>query len=220
MLRSAMLVAAKDLKIEMRSRVLLVQVVPFAGVVFFLFAFALNQHQSLLNEASGGLFWLAVLFVAVLSVQRSVSVDSEDLAGESLLMTGIDPAGVFLGKVAALTIELLVLETVMLLAESLFYQAAIRSVASIALTALVATLGIACAGILYGALSAGSKVRETLLPMLMLPVVSPVLLGAASVWPGAGHLAGGSRWMLLLSGFAVLYLAVGSAGYGVLAEAR
>ena len=47
---------------------------------------------------------------------------------------------------------------------------------------LLATVGLAAAGVLYGALSAGLRVRETLLPLLVLPVLAPVLLAGSRAW--------------------------------------
>ena len=62
MWRDAMLVAERDLRIEMRSKVALWQVVPFAILVLLLFAFALGPGPALLKESAPGLFWLALLF--------------------------------------------------------------------------------------------------------------------------------------------------------------
>ena len=71
MFRDAALVAGKDLRIELRSRVAVNQVGPFAVLVLVLFAFALDPDRGVLARASAGLFWLAVTFSAILAVQRS-----------------------------------------------------------------------------------------------------------------------------------------------------
>ncbi|MGH9030393.1 MAG: heme exporter protein CcmB, partial [Acidimicrobiales bacterium] len=101
MLRDLMIVADKDVRIELRSRVLLNQVVPFAVLVLLLFAFALGPQRSALVNAAAGLFWVALLFASVLGVQRSSALEAGEGTRDGLRMSGLDPAGVFLGKALA-----------------------------------------------------------------------------------------------------------------------
>ncbi|HLH46777.1 MAG TPA: heme exporter protein CcmB, partial [Acidimicrobiales bacterium] len=83
-----------------------------------------------------------------------------------------------------------------------------------------ATAGLAASGTVYGVMAAGLRVRETLLPLLILPVVAPVLLGATQAWRAALGLStgGGWRWLTLLGAFAVVYLALGVLAFGSLLE--
>ena len=85
----------------------------------------------------------------------------------------------------------------------------------------MATVGLACAGVLYGALSAGLGVRDTLLPLLVLPVLAPVLLAGSKIWQAAlsGNVSSGTQWLKILVPFAVVYLIVGVVLYGPLQEA-
>ena len=84
----------------------------------------------------------------------------------------------------------------------------------------VATAGIAAAGTLYGVLAAGLRVRETLLPLLLLPVLAPVLIGSTRAFEAAlaGAPADGWPWVGLLAVFAVLYIVAGVLGFGPLLE--
>ena len=72
------LVAAKDLRVELRSRVLVNQLLPFAFLVLLLFAFALDPDSGVLARATAGLFWVAVLFCALLAVQRAFTLEAAD----------------------------------------------------------------------------------------------------------------------------------------------
>ncbi len=85
---------------------------------------------------------------------------------------------------------------------------------------MVATIGLAAAGTLYGVLAAGLRVRETLLPLLLLPVVAPVLLGATRAFEAAldQSASDGWSWVGLLSTFAVIYVAFGVLAFGSLLE--
>lgn len=220
MFGDAVLVAAKDLRIEWRSRVTLSQVVPFAGLVLVMFGFALDANRVTLRQSTSGLFWFTVLFVALMAVQRSTAVETSDGARRALLLAGIEPAAVFVGKAAAVAVQLLAVEMFLLAGVVVLYDAEIESPALVAATCLAATVGIAAAGSLLGALVAGVRARETVLPILLLPVLAPVLIAATRAFDdGFGSVAvNGWSWLGLLGGFAVINVVLGAMAYGVLLE--
>ena len=220
MFGDALLVAAKDLRIEWRSRATLSQVVPFAGLVLVMFGFALDANRVTLRQSTSGLFWFTVLFVALMAVQRSTAVETSDGARRALLLAGIEPAAVFVGKAAAVAVQLLAVEVFLLAGVVVLYDAEIESPALVAATCLAATVGIAAAGSLLGALVAGVRARETVLPILLLPVLAPVLIAATRAFDdGFGSVAvNGWSWLGLLGGFAVINVVLGAMAYGVLLE--
>ena len=220
MLRDAALVAGKDLRIEGRSRVALNQVAPFALLVLVLFAFALDPDRGVLTRAAAGLFWLTVVFSALLAVQRSFSLESADGARDGLRMSGLDPAGVFAGKALAIVVQLLVLEVLLAAGVTVLYNTDLSGAVVLVLTALLASIGLAASGCVYGVLSAGTRVRETLLPLLLVPVAAPVVLAATKAWEAALTDVSTEAWpwMRLLAAFAVLYALVGAVSFGVLLE--
>ncbi len=225
-----MLVARKDLLVEWRSRVALNQVLPFAAIVMVMFAFALDRGgradgQAILDGVAPGLVWLATLFSTLLLVQRTFAVESEDGALDALRATGIDAAGLFWGKALALALQLAVLEALLLLVAALLYGTEIRLEGMVLLlvTWVAATLGLACVGTLYGGLAAGARGRETLLPLLLLPVVAPVLIGAtraveAALGTGGTAISDGWPWVGVVSVFAVAFGAGGSLAFGPLID--
>jgi heme exporter protein B len=221
MWRDTLLVAGKDLRIEARSRVALSQVAPFGVVALALFAFALGPDRAPMAKGAPGLFWVAVLFSTVLAVQRSVAVESVDGARDGLRLSGLDPAGQFLGKALSVAAELVVLELVLGAGVVLLYGARIDTYWLIAASCVLGTIGLASAGVLYGALSAGLRVKETILPFLLLPVVTPVLLAGTRIWQAG--LSGGTPsdatpWFHLLIAFDAVYLALGVVVYGPIQE--
>ena len=220
MWRDAGLIAAKDLRIELRSRVATNQVAPFAILVLILFAFALDPDRGVLARAAAGLFWLAVLFSALLAVQRAFAIEAVDGARDGLRLTGLDPAGIFLGKAGAIALQLTVLEVLLAVGVVVLYDVSLKGVLLLLVTCLVATVGLAAAGTVYGMLAAGLRVRETLLPLLLLPVVAPVLLAATRASEAALGLGADSGWpwVQLLATFAVVYIAFGVVAFGPLLE--
>jgi heme exporter protein B len=216
----ALLVAAKDLRIEARSRVTLYQVLPFGVVVVLLFAFALDPDRGLLARVAPGLFWVAVLLAALLAVSRSFAIEAENGARDGLRLSGLDGTAIFLGKAAAITIELLVLELVLGTCVALLYDVELHSAGLLIAAALAATVAIAATGTLYGVLAAGLRVRETLVPVLLLPVVAPVMLGATRACESAldGVPSEGWPWVALLALVATLYTGMGMLAFGPLLE--
>jgi heme exporter protein B len=222
--RIARLVAAKDLRIERRSRVVINQVLPFAALVMVLFAFALDNDDTL-ERVSPGLIWLATIFSLLVVVQRSFAVETADGALDALRVAGVDPAGVFLGKSIALALQLLVLEALLSVLAIVLYRAEPSGVGVLVLiaTVLPATCGLAFVGTLYGGLAAGTKGRETLLPLLLFPVVAPVLIGAtrateAALGAGGAATSEGWPWIGLLMIFAALFGVGGTLAFGPLIE--
>ena len=214
------LIAGKDLRIEWRSRVAAGQVAPFAILVLVLFGFALDADTEALRTFTGGLYWVTVLFAAVLAIQRSFALESADGNRDALRLSGIEPAAVFFGKAAALAVQLLLLELLLGVGVLVLYDPRVEDVALLLVTAGVATIGVASAGTLYGVLAAGLRVRETILPILLLPVLAPVLIGATRAFDDAlGTVAvNGWNWLALLGLTAVVYVAFGALAFGVLLE--
>ena len=213
-------VIAKDLRVELRSRVAINQVAPFALLVLILFAFALDPDHTVLGRAAAGLFWVTVLFSTLLAVQRAFAIEAGEGTRDALRLSGLDPAAIFLGKAGAVAVELLALEAVLGAGVVVLYDRALHGPVLLVVTCLLATAGLAAAGTIYGALAAGLRVRETLLPLLLLPVVAPVLLAATRASEAAlgGSPGDGWPWVRLLAVFAVVYVAFGVVAFGPLLE--
>lgn len=220
MWRDACLVAGKDLKVELRSHVTTNQVAPYALLVLLLFGFAFDQERRLLVQAAPGLFWVAVVLCALLAIQRSFAVEAGDAAKDRLRMSGLDGGGVFLGKAGAIAVQLVGLEIVLVAGIAFLFGSDLRDPALLLASAAAATAGLAAAGSVYGVMASSLRVRETLLPLLVLPVVAPVLLGATQAWRSALGLAGDSgwRWLTLLVAFAAIYVTFGVLAFGTLLE--
>jgi heme exporter protein B len=220
MWRDATLVAGRDLRAEVRGRVTTNQVLPFALLVLVLFAFALDPDGPVLERATPGLYWVTVLFAGLLAIARSAALDEADGVRDALRLSALEPAGVFAGKALAVAAELAVLELLLGAAVVILYGADPAGVGLLVATCLAATVAVASTGTLYGALVSGLRVRETLLPLLLLPVLAPVLIGATRAFEAAldGVPADGWPWFGLLAGFAIAYSVAGALAYGTLLE--
>ncbi|NND73563.1 MAG: ABC transporter permease [Ilumatobacter sp.] len=222
--RLARLIARKDLRVEVRSRVITNQVLPFAGVTMVIFAFALDA-DSVLQRVAPGLVWLATMFSLLVLVQRSFAIETDDGALDAMRVAGVDSRAIFFGKALGLAAELIVLEVVLLFAAVILYGQTIEvgSIVLLVTTLIAATCGLAAVGTLYGGLAAGFRGRETLLPLLTLPAVAPVLIGATRAVEAALGTAGavvsdGWPWVGMLIVFAVAFGVGGSLAFGPLVD--
>lgn len=234
MWRIARLVAAKDLRVEWRAKVLINQVVPFAVIVLVLFAFALDNGGVVAAPGGGrpiteyvapGLLWLATMFSLLVVVQRSFAIEASDGALDALRVAGVEASGIFLGKAMAIGVQLIGLEAVLVAGLAVFYDATPSGggMVLLVITMVTATGGLAAVGTLYGGLTAGAKGRETLLPLLLLPAVAPVLIGAtkageAALGTGGRALREGWPWVGLLAVIAALFIAAGTVAFGPLLD--
>jgi heme exporter protein B len=218
--QEAALIAGKDLKIEMRARVITQQILPFGLIVLLLFAFALDPDRGVLRRVAPGLFWVTVLLAALLGISRAFSIEADHGARDGLRLSGLDGSSIFLGKATALALELLIFEALLTVGVVVLFDVQLGSLAPLVLATLAATVGLAAAGTLYGVLAAGIRGRETLVPVLLLPVVAPVLLGATRAWEASidGVTSDAWPWVALLGIFAVLFVGIGMLAFGPLLE--
>lgn len=221
----ARLVATKDLRIERRSRVVTNQVVPFAAVTMVIFGFALDANTDVLVVVSPGLVWLATMFSLLVVVQRAFAVESADGALDAMRVAGVDARAIFLGKAIGIAVQLVALEVLLLFAAVILYGETVRAegVVLLVTTLVTATCGLAAVGTLYGGLAAGITGRETLLPLLTLPAVAPVLIGATRAVESAlgtadAAVSDGWQWVSLLAVFAVAFGVGGALAFGSLID--
>lgn len=220
----AVAVARKDLLVEWNSKILMNQVAPFAAIVMVMFAFALD-NDGILQRVAPGLVWLATLFSMLVVVQRSFAVETADSALDALRVAGVDSSAIFAGKSVALMVQLFALEAMLVATAVVLYgvEMTVAGLGQVVVTMVAATVGLGAVGTLYGGLAAGVKGRETLLPLLLLPVVAPVLIGAtrateAAFGSGGATVSEGWPWIVLLAVFAVIFSAVGSVAFGPLVD--
>lgn len=220
----AVAIAEKDLRIEWRSRVVINQVLPFSGLVMVMFALALDD-DALLQRTAGGLVWLATVFSLFLIVQRAYAIDTQDSALDAMRVAGVDMQAMFLGKSLALAAQLLVLESLLFVVAMVLYRVSLprEGVVLLVTTVITATIGFGFVGTLYGGLIAGAKGRDTLLPLLLLPVLAPVVLGAtrateSALRSGGAVIAEGWPWVAVLVVFAGIFGVGGLLSFGALIE--
>lgn len=219
-LRQATVIAAKDLRIEIRARHAVGTLLPFAATLLVAFGFAFGPGRDVLQRTAPGLLWMAVLFGSVMAARRAYQAETEDGALEGLLLAPIDKAAVFVGKAAAVALELLGLVAVVLLMVVVLFDLSLGSPLALAGAFALGSIGLAAVGGLFGVVAEAARTREAIFPMLVLPLATPVLIaGVRATDLAASGLAGEAvSWLALLVAFDVVFVSVGILVFGFLME--
>ena len=218
----ALAIARKDALAELRGRHAAVSTLFFAAVVLLLFGFALGPDAQRLKDAAPGLLWLALVFAGVLAVDRLHLLETDDGALEQLALYPIARRAIYAGKAIGGFAVMLVLGVVVLGAVGILFAVDVAAaLLPLLATVVLGAVGIAAVGTFYAGITVRLRAREVMLPLLMLPVLAPLLLGAVKATGAA--LAGDpfgelGAWLQLLVAFDVIMVVAGAATYGYLLE--
>jgi heme exporter protein B len=179
-LAQAWAVARKDLMLEARSRERLVATCTFAVLVAVVFSFALDPSVRAASIA-GAMLWVTILFAGTLAMGRAFASERESDALTGVLASPVDRSALFLGKWFATLVIVLVTEAVVFPVFGLFFGLSWgTSILALAAVVLLATIGFIALGTLFGAMAAHTRYGESLLPILLLPLMIPVVIFAAT----------------------------------------
>ena len=172
----------KELRTELRSRELIVTTFVFILMVLLLFNFAFTPSSSESRQIGPGLLWLAFLFAASLMLQTCFLREQTNDTLSALRMAAQDPFAIFLAKVAANTLFLLLTELLLLPVFSVFYNVPVLHVwPSLVLVFFAGSLGVCATGTAMAAISAQARMRELLMPLLLLPLLTPILIASTDL---------------------------------------
>jgi heme exporter protein B len=176
--------------------------------VLFSFSFDPTSEES--RKIGPGLLWIAFLFAGSLMLNPSFAREQANDTLYALRLAPVEPFAILLGKILANLAFLLLTELLLLPVFAVLYNVALLPVLGrMVLVLLLGTLGMAVTGTAFSAISAQARMRELLLPLLLLPVLTPVLI--ASVECTAGLLTEPAElrmnWLNVLVAFDIIFLA-------------
>jgi heme exporter protein B len=220
-LGQALAVARKDLVLELRSRERLVVSGTFAVLVAVVFSFSLDPTVRA-RSVAGAMIWVTIIFSGILGLGRSFALEREQDALAGVLLAPVDRGAVFLGKFLANLAVLLAVEAVVFPVYALFFGLAFAgSLAAVAGVVFLASVGFMLLGTLFAAVSAHTRLGETLLPVLLLPLLIPVVIFAVQgtqrllVGRPVAEVAGILKMLLA---FDLIFLVVCTAVFGAVVE--
>ena len=185
LLSSTTALLGKELRTEFRSRELLTTTVVFILMVVVLFSFTFDPTYNESRRFGPGLLWLAFLFAASLMLQPCFLREQNNDTLSALRLSVSDPFAIFLAKLVANTLFLLFTEVLMLPVFAILYNVPVmRVLGQLLLVFFLGSLGVSIAGTALSAISAQARMRELLLPLLLLPLLTPVLVASTQVTVG------------------------------------
>jgi heme exporter protein B len=209
LLSNAAVLLGKELRTEFRSRELLTTTMVFILTIVVLFSFTFDPSVSESRRFGPGLLWLAFLFAASLMLQPGFLREQNNDTLGALRLSVSDPFAIFLAKLIANTVFLLLTEVLMLPVFAVLYNVHIFAVfPQLVLVFFFGSVGVAVPGTAFSAISAQARMRELLLPLLLLPLLTPVLIASteatAALLAEKPELQG--NWLGFLAGFDVVFL--------------
>jgi heme exporter protein B len=199
----------KDLLLEFRTKDSLNSMLFFGIVVLVVFNFALGSLHDSIRSAAPGILWAAFAFAGTLGLNRTFAAEKENNCLQGLLMLPVDRGVVYLGKMLAATVFMLISEAVLFVFALVFFNLSVwEEIPYLVLVFVIGTLGFASVGTLLSAIAVNTRLREVLLPVILFPVVLPVLVNAVEatgiILNGGGY--GGLRLPLsVMSVFTVVF---------------
>ncbi len=185
LLASTSVLLGKELRTEFRSRELLTTTVVFILMVIVLFSFTFDPTYTESRRFGPGLLWLAFLFAASLMLQPCFLREQTNDTLSALRLAVSDPFAIFLAKLIANTVFLLFTELLMLPIFAILYNVPVlRVLGQLVMVFFLGSLGVSIAGTALSAISAQARMRELLLPLLLLPLLTPVLVSSTQVTVG------------------------------------
>jgi heme exporter protein B len=215
---------SKELLLERRAPTVIPAMLLFSISTFVVFHFAL-QRGSVEGELAAGVLWVTLLFAAILGAGRLFAVDEEEGGFDAFLLAPVDRTAMLVAKLLTFlsflaAVELIAVPAfvILLLGPSLGFGAIVKLVAVLAL----ADLGIVVVGTLIAGMAVRTRARDLLVPLMALPLLVPVMIGAARASTplllagGAGALPG--RWLTILGLYDLVFALVAFAVFDFLLD--
>jgi heme exporter protein B len=185
-------------------------VLVFTLLVIVIFNFAFGTNQTTINLVAPGILWVTFTFAGVLSLNRAFVPEKEQGCLEGLMACPVSREVIYVGKMLSSLLFMLIIEAIALPIFAFLFNLPVLSLQIIVITVLT-TIGFVTVGTLFSALAVNTKAREMVLPILFLPVVVPIIIGAVLATGTA--LAGGSwselgSWLQIIAVFDVIFLVV------------
>lgn len=205
----AFAVAAKDLKVELRTKTAFVSSLVFAVLVLAVLYFARDKTTVGDFDLAPGALWVTFTFAGMLGLNRAFLLERENRALDGLRLTPASATGIFLGKVLGNLVFLGVVELVSLPLFILFYDVPIwRQLPILMAVIAMATVGFVAVGTLLSAMVVRTRYSEVMLPVLLLPFLVPPIVSAVQLtWRilALRPLSELTGWLSLLGSFDIIF---------------
>lgn len=209
-LRKVRAIATKDLRAEVRAKEVVTTMIAFSVLAVIIFGLAFDLRVPNADMVAPGVLWVVVLFAGVLGLNRAFGAEVDRGSLSALLLAPVDRSAVYFGKLLAQLLFMLAMEIVIVPLMLVVFDVNLFS-PWILLGLLLGTVGYVSVGVLFAALTASTRARESMLPILLLPVMAPVFVagvGLTSNILDGREFADFGRWLIILSVYDLVFLTI------------
>ncbi len=198
----------KDVRLELRTKEIVVSVIVFSLLVIVIFNFAIEPTPQVVGLIAPGVLWVAFVFGGILGLTRSFVLERENGNLRGLLLVPVSRDAIFFGKMCASFIFMTIVEFLVFPVFAIIFNLSIIEFGLIPI-AFLSTLGISAVGTLFSAVAANTRAREVMLPLLFLPIAVPVVIAAVeSTAIVIGNGDGMVHWLPLLAAYDAIFIVV------------
>lgn len=212
-LRAALIVAAKDLRVELAGKTALATATTFAVLVLVIFNFARDPAELRLELLAPSALWVTSAFAGVVALNRSFAMERERGAIDALLLAPVSRGAIFLGKYLANLAFVAAVNAVLMPLFVLFFNVPIGpALGGVGALLALAAAGYVAIGTVLAAITVRTRFADLMLPVLLLAfLVPPVLVGVQATTRllggrPIGEIAG---WFNFLAIYDVVFITLG-----------
>ncbi len=198
----------KDIRLELRTRQVWGGMVLFSVLVLVVFNFAFDLQVTNLVAVAPGALWIAFVFASILGLGRTYAAEQEQGSMDRLLVVPVDRKAIYFAKLLG---NMLFIGVVEIVSVPLFAAAYNLPLFTLGIVPIVVfgTLGVASIGTLFSAITAATRAREVLLPLLVFPLIIPIVIGSVRATQDLVSPVGdGISWLGLIIAFDVIFLSL------------
>ncbi len=203
-------IIAKDIAAELRTKENLSAMLVFSLLVLVIFNFAFQLKGVNMTDIGPGMLWVAFTFSGILGLGRSFAAEKDKGSLDGILLAPVDRGAILIGKATANFIFIGVMEAITLPLFVVLFNVSFPWLPVIAYV-LMGTIGFAVVGTLLSAVSASTRMREVMLPVLLFPVLVPLFMAAVNTTSGAMSgqaFSDYSNWFNLLLAYDVIFVVI------------
>lgn len=208
--RKVWAITMKDVRAELRAKEVFGAMASFSVLAVIVFGLAFDLRVPQASSVAPGVLWAVVLFGGVLGLNRAFGAEADRGSLAALLLAPMDRSAIYFGKLLANLLFMLVTEALVLPVILVIFDVNLFQPLNL-LGVLLGTVGYVGVGTLFAALTANTRARESMLPILLLPVMIPVFVagvGLTSNVLDGRSFAAVQRWLWMLVGYDVVFLAI------------
>jgi heme exporter protein B len=219
-LHKVLAIVDKDVAAELHTKEMVSAMLVFSALALLIFSFALDLRGEMAEAAAPGVLWATVAFAGTLGLSRSLAREQQGGCIDGLLLAPVDRSAIFFGKAVGNLLFMAIVEVLLLpLFAALFDVPLLR--VEVLLVLVLGTVGYAAVGTLLAAIAVNTRAREVMLPVLLLPLAVPVLIGAVQATGGLIEGAGLGEvggWIRILVVYDLVIVAVSLLTFGYVVE--